>query len=342
MSKNEKSTINNNMYGSRITWLDSLKGIGIILVLLGHIYNNDFVFNFVYSFHMPVFFFAAGYVYKDRPILIDLKRRIDTIVRPYFIFGGSVLIYWIFVERRFRESNCSISQAIIGLFLGQYTKLDFNVHLWFLPCFFVTVILFNIFTKEFGIKISYCIAIVLCVINIVLPVPEIPWGIDRMCKYIVFYAIGNWIHSKHQLFFNTNKVVHKISMIAVGVILLAFLWMLNQVSYLEHILWYVKALIGITSCVFISISTNNAILQYLGKASIVVLSFHGPIYRVVIKIESVLLKCQTDEIRTNIIYVISVIIATLFCCMMIYQAIVRLCPWIIGRIKIEEKNMQDG
>lgn len=52
------------MEKERLSWLDVLKGIGIILVVMGHIYSNSIIFNWLYSFHMPLFFFAAGCVYK--------------------------------------------------------------------------------------------------------------------------------------------------------------------------------------------------------------------------------------------------------------------------------------
>lgn len=60
----------------RLSRLDVLKEIGIILVAIGHIYSNRTVFNWLYSFHMPLFFLAAGWVYKEKPILTDIKRRI--------------------------------------------------------------------------------------------------------------------------------------------------------------------------------------------------------------------------------------------------------------------------
>lgn len=48
------------------------------------------------------------------------------------------------IERRFRDSDMSFMDSLLGLFSGCYDNLDFNVHLWFLPCFFVTVVLFNV------------------------------------------------------------------------------------------------------------------------------------------------------------------------------------------------------
>ena len=64
---------------SRLSWIDVLKGIGIILVVLGHIYLDDVVYNWLYSFHMPLFFIAAGMVYKEKSVLIDIKRKIQNL-----------------------------------------------------------------------------------------------------------------------------------------------------------------------------------------------------------------------------------------------------------------------
>ena len=51
----------------RISYIDQLKGIAILLVVLGHVigYNNcedSFLWRFIYSFHMPLFMFISGYV----------------------------------------------------------------------------------------------------------------------------------------------------------------------------------------------------------------------------------------------------------------------------------------
>lgn len=93
------------MIAERLSWLDILKGIGIILVVIGHVYSNRTVFNWLYSFHMPLFFLAAGWVYKEKTILTDIKGRIQTILVPYFSFGLLVLLYWQVLERRFRDSE---------------------------------------------------------------------------------------------------------------------------------------------------------------------------------------------------------------------------------------------
>lgn len=59
------------------------------------------------------------------------------------------------IERRFRDSDMSFMGSLFGLFSGCYDNLEFNIHLWFLPCFFVTVILFNILVNLGGRRMAY-------------------------------------------------------------------------------------------------------------------------------------------------------------------------------------------
>lgn len=56
---------------SRISYIDALRGFAIILVVIGHLVQNNYsdayhnsIFNVIYSIHMPLFFFISGCVAK--------------------------------------------------------------------------------------------------------------------------------------------------------------------------------------------------------------------------------------------------------------------------------------
>ena len=70
--------------------IDSLKGLGIILMIIGHV--NTPLRDFIFSFHMPLFFFISGYLYKDRCINDILHRCIDRILIPYL---ATCLFIWL-------------------------------------------------------------------------------------------------------------------------------------------------------------------------------------------------------------------------------------------------------
>ncbi len=47
----------------RIAWVDGLRGIAILLVVLGHV-NPPFK-KIIYGFHMALFFIISGFLFKD-------------------------------------------------------------------------------------------------------------------------------------------------------------------------------------------------------------------------------------------------------------------------------------
>ena len=311
----------------RLSWLDVLKGIGIVLVATGHIYSDRTVFNWLYSFHMPLFFLAAGWVYKEKPILTDIKRRIQTIVVPYFSFGLLVLIYWQVIERRFRDSDMSFMDALFGLFSGCYDNLDFNVHLWFLPCFFVTVVLFNILVNLGGKKIAYIVAALMSLVYVVLPMPELPWGINRVFKYIGFYAVGVFLAGR-----KTKTADKKMGTGIATTVLIAVNFLLSYLNLTTGIMWFVTALIGVAGMAWMAQLINeNNILQYFGRISLIVLCVHGPVYRIVVKIVSIPLHMGTDEVRENFLLAMLVVIVTMAICSLGYEVIIKIAPWMVGK-----------
>ncbi len=63
-----------NAANHRDAWLDNVKGFLIVTVVIGHLvasvvkgfYTFEFIFNFIYSFHMPAFALVSGYLMKNR------------------------------------------------------------------------------------------------------------------------------------------------------------------------------------------------------------------------------------------------------------------------------------
>lgn len=86
MKENCKSTI-----------IDSIKGIAIILMVIGH---SDAPFtNWIYLFHMAVFFIASGYCWNDKhsESIQDVKRyvikKIKNLYCPCVLVNGTFLLF---------------------------------------------------------------------------------------------------------------------------------------------------------------------------------------------------------------------------------------------------------
>lgn len=61
----------------RIDWIDTAKGLCMILVIVGHTlpYGN-LMRNFIFSFHMPAFFFLTGYTARRPDTWQGFARRV--------------------------------------------------------------------------------------------------------------------------------------------------------------------------------------------------------------------------------------------------------------------------
>lgn len=46
----------------RVKWIDTVKGFGILLVVLEHVYRYNAVSVWITSFHMPMFFILSGWI----------------------------------------------------------------------------------------------------------------------------------------------------------------------------------------------------------------------------------------------------------------------------------------
>jgi len=85
-----------------IAWIDRLKAIGIVLVVLGHAVDGTLLHEVIYSFHMPLFFFASGYLFSARdaqqPLAAYLRQRIAPYLRYYLVFSLVGALYYIVVK----------------------------------------------------------------------------------------------------------------------------------------------------------------------------------------------------------------------------------------------------
>lgn len=65
MKENDRMLKKVNMRegGVRESWIDVLKGIGIILVVIGHTSMENPLVKWIYVFHMPLFFALSGYMF---------------------------------------------------------------------------------------------------------------------------------------------------------------------------------------------------------------------------------------------------------------------------------------
>ena len=127
---------------TRNATVDLARGIGIILIALGHnrllLEDQGEAFRIVYSFHVPLFFFLTGLYLRDTDRLAaSLVTRFHSLLKPYFVvLLTAALLRWAVLMIPGRQ-DLTLRDHVIGLFWGSggdWTPL------WFLPHIFLAVL----------------------------------------------------------------------------------------------------------------------------------------------------------------------------------------------------------
>lgn len=137
--------------------LDIAKALGIIAVVYGHA-SGPFA-NFVYLYHMALFFFVSGFFYKDSytpdPIAL-VKKRIQSLYVPFITYGlfFGLLHNFLFTINIYTDKLDSVYNRVSYFFItreyvlnllkiASFAKIEqILAPLWFLPVLFLVNMLF--------------------------------------------------------------------------------------------------------------------------------------------------------------------------------------------------------
>lgn len=188
------------MSTNRINWIDSLKLIGMFYIYLGHLGNNaGKLYLFVFSFHVPLFFFISGIVFKGsrttKELFLNVKKSFSSIIIPYVIFS---LIGVAFLAIKNQIPAEEVSKMLRECFRGIRNNVPLG-SLWFLPCLFIVIIYHSILEVIFKKKIA--IFLIAFMFYIFTPswwdgVPKVVFNLDSALYYLVFFSFGYMISDK--------------------------------------------------------------------------------------------------------------------------------------------------
>jgi fucose 4-O-acetylase-like acetyltransferase len=188
----------------RLVSVDAAKGIGILLVVLGHVVSQQVpdghdwyrtLKDAIYFFHMPFFLALSGYVLglSARAWTADrrafLLERLDRLIVPFFAFGLIIIAGKSLFSLVLHVDNTqdSLAAYLDGLFV--HTSRSPATSVWYLYAAFIYAVLFRLLiAPRPGILPAMLIA------SLILPFLEIPnlFYADRVLKFLPFFLIGLW------------------------------------------------------------------------------------------------------------------------------------------------------
>ncbi len=265
----------------RLDYIDRAKGILIILVVIGHIWQSGYVFDVIYAFHMPAFFVISGM----------LMRHTESYRRPFGKFLGERIyaygIPFLFIEALGILTDIVRHGVTLNIKGYLYNTLTFQFNdgnLWFLVnlCL-IELLVAGISRLTTSGGALWSITVVLFAARYLLPV-EIPYvsTISSVCRYLLFFTAG---FCGQELL--TGKKNTPLTVLCGGIVLLgaAFGSRLTAGSAVEKDLLYV--LTGLCGCYAVlqiarmklPVNMGN-MLAYGGRNTMIIYGTHHFYYAV--------------------------------------------------------------
>lgn len=332
----------------RRPYVDLCKGMGIILILLGHILKGGPTRGWIYSFHIPLFFFLSGYVVSPAnaaAIRTFISRRLRSIVIPYFCFAAIFYIYWALLERRFRPDGAAIPriQPLIGIVygIGGDRWLTFDSPLWFLPCLFSTLLALVVALKYVHSRWGFGVLLLVCSIAAQLISRYcghflLPWSMNIVPASLVFCGCGHLVRSTG-VFSGWNKSRYSFAsyVALLASILLAHVNTPVDVAYLRYggyLLFYPSALSGIAFVYFgCRVIEGNRAIEIVGRNSLGIMCVHYPIVHVLLGIMSIVYRQRADTFRNSLHGTPLLLAVSLALSLGACMYIERFAPMLLGR-----------
>lgn len=182
----------------RLNWVDWAKTFGIFLVVFGHSFNPSSsewsweleLLNLIYSFHMPLFFFLSGYLFKvkETNFGVYLWKGVKSLIIPYVFLNAVAMIFWLLVmalQHDFTRVSYYLYHFFIGTGHAPAGPAWFLLSLFFLRAYAYWILKLN---KWLQILIVVFAAIMAYVIKI-----DIWWGADTALMALPFFIAAYYL-----------------------------------------------------------------------------------------------------------------------------------------------------
>ena len=268
---------------NRICYFDNIKFFLILLVVFGHIlqwYTKEIkelaqIFNFIYSFHMPLFIFMSGLFYSKHNIVSKI-----TSYMYIYILGNAFLIL---LNALFKK-DVSVNLLSVPNGYWYVFSLIFLVLLTYL---------FENLNKRIVLTMSIITSLLIGFDNTINGY----LSLSRIIVFFPFYYLGHIVDKNRLTELSKNKYIKIISLVVL--ILTYYCCYFNKFNYfnfisgqilgkygygskiaiLKRVLFYITAIIIGFSYMMIMPSNSVPVISKLGKRTINVYFWHFIIIR---------------------------------------------------------------
>ncbi len=334
----------------QIEYIDIMKAIGIVLVVLGHSPGlNEYVKSTIYSFHMPLFFFISGLLLSDEKRQLKITEYFISQIRalgiPYLFFWFVSYLYWLPTHTLSASAGKYIGipwwGPIEGVFIGNGDALYVNVVLWFFTCLFTTSLIFFIARKFFSnLSLLILFNAVAFVFTLIYDKswPRTPMGLDNAVVALAFFSAGHFFRQYQPIFMESmfkKRAIHASLFLFILVLIFSSLngeVDLNTMSFGNYkILYFLSAYLGIFSLYFLAVCIpTNLIFQWLSKNTIIIFPVHLLMFSVFTGIAEMVFGMPYSFRESSVVWTVLFAVSALLLSYPVSQFLYRFFPWIFG------------
>lgn len=260
----------------RIEWVDLAKGIGIILVVYGHVIlgihdaklglsgiGYTIQHSVIYTMHMPLFFFLSGIFavkWVKREPKVAIHQKFTSLIIPYLIWGIiQGLIMQVFAGQ---TNNAQGLSQVLRLPIKPYAQFWFLYDLWWIFLIYYVAI----HVLKLPTKILFGFSIVLFLGSPWLNL----WEFWRIFYQLPFFLVGTMV-IEHQD--NLSKL-KPIILIPLFIVVNGLFIFVNFNTFVTNIFSFIVAMVGILLVISLVQRFRNGVLDYIGKNSMPIYLMH--------------------------------------------------------------------
>ena len=176
--------------------IDITKAIGILLMILGHCAGiPEILRNFIFSFHMPLFFILSGYFYKPKEIKAIVAGNNKHLLKPYLI-TSLVCIVLSFTAGGLDKALAKVVGTIMSNGGWPHEMIGANLPhigpIWFLMALYWCKIFYEYLRRHAENTLLWTFVISTIALVVGKYVINLPFGILTGFCGMVFYAMGDY------------------------------------------------------------------------------------------------------------------------------------------------------
>ena len=334
----------------RATWIDTLKGWGMLLIVVGHVWSLENISTFymwLFAFHVPIFFYAAGLTLNTQNASTGqmLRRRAPMLLKPYLVFGLLGYAFYLagfaaaqVAGLQLKQFDYGLLRPLFGIAYGSVGDgLLVNSPIWFLPALLIASALvhqLNRWTSSVAVRYGICLALFVVGAQLALHI-KMPWSFSSALCALVFMQLGvdhkrmgglqTWPRQRLSWVLTIAFLLSLWSPIN-GDVGLAGPTVNNPILFL----WFALVGIGLSVALSQLIEHRLPVLTWLGQNSLGVLVLHMLAIKGVKVVLSLATGVGIHTLENSLAWGLVVLLVAMVLTALAVKAIQRWWPWAFG------------